>query len=316
MARLARLFATALLAGALAGAALAATPAPAPRPGGWVDALQPVATPRVPGAIALPVAGAAPAGAPREGWAQQQPGQRLVYNIAQPELLPWPSSLPPRSVAPAVVLVPGGGFQFLAMDNEGFDVARRLNRLGVRVFIVKYRTAPIGDGFAAFKDKVTATFQRGAPVPLEMIPLAMADTQAALRLVRARAGDWHVDPARIGLLGFSAGAITVLATTQANASDARADFVGMIYGPTASAAASVPAGAPPLFAALAADDRFFKAQDLGLIDAWRKAGSSVEFHLYSAGGHGFASHPNGTTSDAWFDQFALWLKASGILPRH
>lgn len=310
--RLPRLLALALAAGALAPAAL---PAMAAAPGSWVEALQPVATPREPGAIALPVAGEAPASPPREGWAQQQPGQRLAYNVSQPELLPWPSSLPAGAVAPAVLLVPGGAFQFLAIDNEGFDVARRLDRLGVRVFIVKYRTALQSDSFAGFKDAVTATFVGGAPVPLSMIPAAVADTQAALRLVRARAGAWHVDPARIGLLGFSAGAITVLASTQVDAPDARPDFLGMIYGPTAASSAKVPAGAPPLFAALAADDRFFKGQDLGLIDAWRKAGSTVEFHLYSAGGHGFASHPNGTTSDAWFDQYALWLKATGVLPR-
>ena len=74
----------------------------------------------------------------------------------------------------------------------------------------------------------------------------------------------------------------------------------------------MPAKAPPLFAAIAADDRFFKDMDLSLIHGWRQAGSSVELHLYSAGGHGFASHPNGTTSDAWFDQFALWLKAMKV----
>lgn len=310
MTRLPRLARTALAAAALT-AALPGAGVAAPAPGAWVEALQPVAAPDQPGAIPLAVTGAA-ATAP-EGWAQQQPGQRIAYNVSQPQLLPWPSSLPASAVAPAVVLVPGGGFQFLAMDNEGYDVARRLDRLGVRVFIVKYRTAPLPGGFAGFRDAVTATFVRGAPVPLDMIPAAVADTRAALRQVRARAGEWHVDPARIGLLGFSAGAITVLAvTTQAPPPDARADFVGLIYGPTA--ASPVPPGAPPLFAALAADDRFFKGQDLGLIDAWRRAGSSVEFHLYSAGGHGFASHPNGTTSDAWFDQYALWLKASGITP--
>lgn len=284
----------------------------AAKPGGWVDLIQPLALPAQPGAVALPVA-APLAGTQAEGWAQQSPVQRIAYNVAQPALIPFPGTLPADRVAPAVVLVPGGGFQFLAMDNEGYDVAKRLDRLGLRVFIVKYRTAPIAGGFAGFKGAITETFARGGRVPLEMIPFAVADSQAALRLVRARAGEWHVDPARIGLLGFSAGAIAVLAGTLANAPDARPDFVGMIYGPTAGT--TVPQGAPPLFAALAADDRFFKGQDLSLIDAWRRAGSSVEFHLYSAGGHGFASHPNGTTSDAWFDQYALWLKANGIIGR-
>lgn len=284
----------------------------APAPGSWVNGVLPVANPPVVQAIDLPVTlkRANPA---HEAWAQQTPDQRLVYNVVQPQLLPWPSSLPKDAVAPAVLLVPGGGYQFLAMDNEGFDVAKRLDRQGVRVFIVKYRTLPLPDSFAGFKAALTALFQNGVRPAEDNRPYAVADTQAAIRMVRAHAGEWHVDPARVGILGFSAGAVTVLATTQANAVDARPDFVGMIYGPTE--AVDLPANPPPLFSAIAADDRFFKAQDLGLLHAWRKAGSKVEFHLYSGGGHGFASQPNGTTSDAWFDQFALWMKASGITAR-
>lgn len=296
-----------LLFGALLtwSAAVAAAPAP----GSWVNGVLPVERPPVVPSIDLPVSlkRANPA---REAWAQQTPDQRLVYNVSQPQILPWPSALPQDAVAPAVLLIPGGGYQFLAMDNEGFDVARRLDRQGVRVFIVKYRTLPLPDSFAGFKAALAALFQEGVRPAEDNRPYAVADTQAAIRMVRQRAAEWHVDPAKVGILGFSAGAMTVLATTQANAADARPDFVGMIYGPTQSV--DLPANLPPLFAAIAADDRFFKSQDLSLIHAWRQSGSKVEFHLYSGGGHGFASQPNGTTSDAWFDQFALWMKASGI----
>lgn len=289
-------------------AALWATSASA-APGAWVDGVLPVTNPPVSKAVDLPIA--LPRENPaREAWAQQTPDQRLVYNVSKPQLLLWPGTLAADKVAPAVILVPGGGYQFLAMDNEGFDVAKRLDKQGVRVFILKYRTLPVGDGFAAFKDAIAGTFQRGVKVTMDNRPYAVADTQAAIRVVREKAAAWHVDPAKIGILGFSAGAMTVLAATQANAADARPDFVGMIYGPTQGT--EVPAKAPPLFSAIAADDRFFKAQDLSLLHAWRMSGASVEFHLYSAGGHGFASQPNGTTSDAWFDQYALWLKDNQI----
>jgi acetyl esterase/lipase len=276
-----------------------------------VDGVVPIASPAEPGAVPLP-SGRTPRGQSAEGWAQQAPGQRLAYDVDRPQLVPVPGSLPPNRIAPAVLLVPGGGFLFLSMDNEGFDVARRLDREGVRVFIVKYGTHPVG-GFVGFKERIAAVFQRGERVPSEAAGAAVGDVQAAVRLVRARAAEWHVDPAKIGVLGFSAGAVVTLAAVQANAADARPDFVGLIYGPTKGG--DIPAHAPPLFAAIAADDRFFKAQDLSLIHGWRQSGASVELHLYSGGGHGFASHPNGTTSDAWFDQFALWLQANGITRR-
>ena len=185
----------------------------------------------------------------------------------------------------------------------------------MRVFILKYRTWPVAGHFAGFQDLLTQTFVKGANLAdlTRDLPNAAADTQAAIRMVRAHSAEWHVDAANVGIVGFSAGAITVLGAAQANAADARPDFVGMIYGPTQTA--PVPDHAPPLFAAIAADDRFFGAQDFGLIEAWRKSGASTEFHLYSGGGHGFASLPNGTTSDAWFDQFAAWLRARGIIPK-
>ena len=280
------------------------------RPGDWVDAVTPVATPAEPPSIALPVAATLPNRAP-EAWARQDARERQVYNVSRPTLTPMPASMTGTAPQAAVILVPGGGFQFLAMDNEGYDVASRLAPLGVRVFILKYRTQPVGDGIDAYKAAIRATFQRGegAAMRAQMIPLAIADTQAAIRMVRAHAGEWHVDPARIGVLGFSAGAMAVLGALQANAPDARPDFAGLVYGPTQ--ADSVPASAPPLFAAIAADDRFFGQQDFSLISNWRKSGAKIEFHLFSGGGHGFASQPNGTTSDLWFTEYAAWLKASG-----
>ncbi len=281
-------------------------------PGAWVKLVLPIPTPIEPTPVPLP-ANPPSANAAHEAWAQQTFDQRLVYNVSQPALIPVPSARPISDNAPAIILVPGGGFLFLAMDNEGYDVAKRLNPLGVRVFILKYRTAPLPDSFGAFKDALTTLFVRGeARKDIQNdAPRAVADTQAAIRLVRARAEEWRIDPHKVGIVGFSAGAVTVLSATQANAPDARPDFVGMIYGPTQGS--NIPPKAPPLFAALAADDRFFGAQDLSLIHNWRMSGSPVELHLYNSGGHGFASQPTGATSDAWFDEFTLWLRALKIV---
>jgi len=301
----------------LAVAALLASPAVA-EPGGWVRGVKELPAQGEPAGIAVPVTlprPDAPKSPAPEGWAQQDFTQRMVYNVTAPTLLPMPSRLPADKDAPAVILVPGGGYLYLAMDNEGFDVAKRLDGLGVRVFVLKYRTLPIAGGYPGFIDVLTRAFIKGQTSAgmTDNRPYAVADTLSAIRVLRANAAKWHVDPAKVGILGFSAGAVTVLGAAQQGVSaDARPDFVGMIYGPTQDS--KVPEHAPPLFAAIAADDRFFKGQDLSLIHNWRLSGAPVEFHLYSAGGHGFASHPNGTTSDGWYDQFALWMRTMQIAP--
>lgn len=297
-------------------AALTATAAGA-APGAWVEGVKPIPTPEGAAGAPLPVTSSAlnRTPEPQEGWASDG-GQRMVYNIARPALIALTPPAAGDAPRPAVILVPGGGFEFLSMDNEGYQVAERLKRLGVRVFILKYRTLPLPGGFQGFHDAIAFTFagrpRAQGPIDIQSaLPDAMADAEAALRAVRANAKAYGVDAARVGLLGFSAGAVTSLAATEANAPGARPDFVGLIYGPTK--AAPVPPNAPPLFAAIAADDRFFGKDDLGLIERWRASGASVEFHLYSGGGHGFASHPMGTTSDHWFDAFAHWLKAKAIV---
>ncbi|MFS2018158.1 alpha/beta hydrolase, partial [Massilia sp. CT11-108] len=129
-------------------------------------------------------------------------------------------------------------------------------------------------------------------------------------LVRARAGTWHVDPDRIGMLGFSAGAMLTMATTLYG-QDAKPAFIGDIYGPLA--AVKVPADAPPLFIGLAADDPLFGNGGFGLVDSWRAAKRPVEFHLFEQGGHGFGMYQKTTTSTGWFDAFARWLGMHGYL---
>ena len=96
--------------------------------------------------------------------------------------------------------------------------------------------------------------------------------------------------------------------------DAKPAFIGIIYGPLA--AVTVPADAPPLFVALAADDPFFANGGFGLIEIWRAAKKPAEFHLYEQGGHGFGMYPKDTTSTGWFNAFVeLADDAPGWSPR-
>jgi acetyl esterase/lipase len=142
--------------------------------------------------------------------------------------------------------------------------------------------------------------------------LPLEDATAAFKLVRARAKEWNVDPNRIGMVGFSAGAATTMAATLQSQENKPA-FIAPIYG--RQTAVEVPPDAPPMFVALAADDPLFGTNEYGLISAWKKAGRPVEFHLYQNGGHGFGLGNPGRTSLGWFPQFMLWLEVNGMLKR-
>ena len=136
-----------------------------------------------------------------------------------------------------------------------------------------------------------------------------ADARAAFALIRARSSEWKVDPKRIGMVGFSAGALLTMLTTLGGG-DAKPAFIGDIYGPLEPV--TVPADAPPLFVAIAADDPLFAGRGMGLIERWMAAKKPVEFHLYGQGGHGFGMYPKETTSTGWFDAFYEWIVMNGF----
>jgi acetyl esterase/lipase len=243
-------------------------------------------------------------------------GQTMVRNVTRPTLTPFlPKS--GEGNGAAVLVVPGGGFQFVSMSNEGWPIAQWLADRGIAAFVLKYRLEATPDGEADFGKAMAARFKaprsnEGPPPEMQAtIGLARADAQAALRMIRSNAALWGVDPKRVGMLGFSAGAMTTMATTLADAPDARPDFVAPIYG--FMIPVTPPAKPQPMFVALASDDMLFNGQGFGLIESWQKAGGSVELHYYQGGNHGFGSRKMGTTSDLWFDQFMEWMKVQGFL---
>ncbi len=249
----------------------------------------------------------------KEKWAKVG-SDYLARNVTSPTLTPF---LPAKGKAngAAVIVVPGGGFQVLAMKNEGIDVARYLSERGIAAFVLKYRiraTPESDQEMQADMNRMMGGARPPADRPRPATPpLALDDAQQALRMVRSRAAEWSVDPKRVGMIGFSAGAMTTLATALRNDPAARADFIGIIYGPLGSV--EVPQPAPPLFAAIAADDPLIGTGDFGLIKSWRDAKAPVEFHLYERGGHGFGMRPLSTTSDLWAAQFHTWMKTRGYL---
>jgi acetyl esterase/lipase len=141
---------------------------------------------------------------------------------------------------------------------------------------------------------------------------ATADAIEAVRLVRQRSALWGVQQDRVGFLGFSAGAFLATEIAVHSDSGARPSFAAAIYG--GKPPSVVPVDAPPLFAALAADDLLVRRAAVDTARAWMEAGRPVELHLFEQGGHGFGMRSLGLPSDRWTDHLGAWMQSRGLLP--
>jgi acetyl esterase/lipase len=280
--------------------------------------IYPLKAPAEPNAIQLGTGGVANQPA-SESWFRQW-GDPMARNITTATLTPF---LPKagKATGAAVIVAPGGGYRWLSMGNEGWEVAQALADKGIAAFVLKYRLHPT----PASLDDFTASMNRPRPTPPTTSdtsksattppppPLDLSnqlkDAEAAYTLILKRAKEWGVDTARIGMIGFSAGAgLTMHATL--NSKTMKLAFIGPIYG--GMGPVEVPKNAPPMFNAIASDDFLFRGQ-FGVIDSWFKAGIPVEFHLYQNGGHGFGLGNPDRTSNRWFDAFLYWLEVNRFL---
>jgi acetyl esterase/lipase len=212
-----------------------------------------------------------------------------------------------RATGAAVIIAPGGGHQFLNFDQEGTYVAEYLNSIGVAAFVLKYRLAR----------------EPGSTYKIE--EHAMADGQRAIRLVRSRAAEWHVNPARIGIMGFSAGGeVAALAATRfdagkADAADAidrlssRPDFDVLIYPGIRANTYTIPKDMPPTFLLCADNDRGPSTALATLYPMLKAAGVQTEVHVYATGGHGFGLNPSmknpAVVATSWHLRLGDWLKS-------
>jgi acetyl esterase/lipase len=249
-------------------------------------------------------------------------GDRIVANVGDPTLTVF---LPDPAIATgaAVVIAPGGALRALAIDNEGTAVARWLNEHGIAGFVLKYRTrqqdgAARGGGpppgmAGPGRRELEIVNANANPAPddaalTEVVEMAVADAQAALRLVRARAAEWRVDPARVGIMGFSAGGGVAVGAALAEFSDASPDFLVSVYGPSLQDV-NVPAHAPPLFVAVGATHFNVTNGCHALFAAWKAAGKPAEIHVYDGVSAGFGMTKRGLPVDAWNERLHEWLVA-------
>lgn len=260
-------------------------------------------------------------------WPGKPPGaETAAPDARQPIVGVYPAARPDGR---AVLSIPGGGYAFVSVENEGRDVAAALNPLGITVFVLDYRLP--GQGWSRRWD-----------VPLQ-------DAQRAMRLVRARAPQWRIDPNKLGVLGFSSGGHLAadlavghgdrvyVPIDAADTLSARPAFAGLVYpvvdfasaGPNSRSASGllgeardpaivarhtpvrrVSADTPPAFLLHAMDDPIVPVtQSLAMIAACRAAGVAVEAHLIERGGHGFgaANLPAASPNRRWLEVFARWV---------
>ncbi len=236
----------------------------------------------------------------------------VVVNVVAPTLVPVLPTADPNGAA--VIVAPGGGFHALSIDSEGFAVADRLASAGFTAFVLKYRLVLGGDDPIA---EMVAEEMAGRPTVSEAMsaaaPLAGADGEAAVRLVRERAGEFGVGPDRIGFMGFSAGGNVAVRAALSTDPAARPDFVAPIYATLRGIEdAEPPEGSGPMFLVVATDDELGLTDDsVQLYERWRSAKLPVELHAYARGGHGFGMRVRHLPSDTWLDRFLDWYAASG-----
>jgi acetyl esterase/lipase len=261
-----------------------------------------------------------PEGAPgSESWTQVEeeilmpPGFKVVRNVTQPHLTVY-SADPIKANGTAVIICPGGGWHYLSIVWEGSKAARWLARRGVTAFVLCYRLIRTGDNLIAEMDQNMSDRSRLARLLIPLLPLAQADGQQALRLVRDRAAEWGIVPDRVGMLGFSAGGMLTANAALYNPPDLRPTFAAGIYAPVFEDV-TAPLNAPPLFLACANDDELGTVGSLRLYSAWRAVQSPVELHIYSTGGHGFGMNHKALPCDSCIRRLDDWLQVQGLLER-
>jgi endo-1,4-beta-xylanase len=240
---------------------------------------------------------------------KSESGELRVSSVHNPSLTPY---LPAKDTATgaAVLVIPGGGHRMLAITHEGYNVGEWLAGRGIAAFVLKHRLAR----------------EEGSTYKIEVE--SFADAARAMRLIRSRAKEWNIDPARIGAMGFSAGGELVWQITarfdegKTDSADpierqpSRPVFQALIY-PGRSVDIQPTRDSPPAFLAAAYNDRQDIAEGLAEVYLrFKRAGAPAELHMYSTGGHGFGLRTtNKRPAGSWMVRFEEWLSESGFLKR-
>jgi acetyl esterase/lipase len=265
--------------------------------------------------------GAAP-GSEKWDWKEKEDDSNsyhnpVVYNVVQPTLTVYQPS-PETNTGTATIIAPGGAFHILSIESEGSMVAESMVKKGITAFVLRYRLVHMvtNDPMNALFKKM-GDFKKLDEENDSVVTMAIADGLNAIEYVRNNASKFNINPARIGIIGFSAGGTLTMGTVFNATKKNRPDFAAPIY-PYMNALKNqvVPTDAPPLFICAATDDQLGLAtHSTNLYNKWVLAGKKAELHMYEKGGHGFGMRKNNIPTDTWIDHFYDWLDLHGLLKK-
>lgn len=253
-------------------------------------------------------------------WQEKQSAQNMfntlvVYNVVNPTLTAY---LPDPAIAngTAVIVCPGGAFHTLAINNEGIDVAKWLNKKGIVAFVLRYRLvhSVTDDPVKELLPKMMGDRNKFDQENDSVVTMAVADGKKAIEYVRSHAAEYKVNPAKIGIMGFSAGGTITVGVGLSYTAENRPDFLAPVY-PYMGAIknTTVPKDAPPVFICAATDDQLgLASHSSNLYNLWIAAGKPAELHMYARGGHGFGMRENNIPTDTWIERFYEWLQVQGL----
>lgn len=238
---------------------------------------------------------------------------RVVYNVSRPTITAYLPD-PAKATGTAVIVAPGGGFHNLSIDSEGIDVAKWLNERGIAAFVLKYRLVHCltDDPVQEFLAKMNSGSLDKESAPI--VALAINDGLQAMKYVRSHAGEFRLNPKKIGFMGFSAGGTITMGVTFGYAADSRPDFLAPVYAYMGILTdKTIQKDAPPIFICAASDDQLGLAtHSSNLYNDWIAAKKPAELHIYAKGGHGFGMRKQNLPTDQWIERFGEWLKVQGF----
>jgi len=258
---------------------------------------------------------------PAESSQENKPGQRQVnrlQNITKPQLHIYKPAKE-KDTGTAIVIAPGGGYNILAWDHEGEEVAKWLTTIGVTGIVLKYRV-PRRPGDPAKEPPLTA----------------FMDAQRAIRLTRAKASDWGINDKKIGMLGFAAGGhLTAWTATNPDLKSyeaiddtdklsAKPDFLVLIYPAYLvknekkdefAPEIKWTKDSPPTFFAHAANDPVTPESSIRSFQELNRLEVPTELHIYTKGGHGYGIRDDGLPVNTWPARVGDWLTNQGYLKK-